>query len=342
MLTGPAEGAPRRWRLLLRNERLAEQEAANAEMNVVREIWHVPVQQGHHVLKVVFSRPFRLPGHVFHLYINADGDAATGRQGGAVGVDYMYTLSCKDPGSENEWWAFWDKDGAQSTAPSFLGLVRDEVLYLAVEMSTRQADGASVFQMRTNSYLWAEKDGAWETILSQDVGPVTVTGDPEPTDPAPSRPHSPVINPRFAMTGGRLSGWWLRGAGREVEARPTRDEAEEALRVGPLYMPEGLVQGISATPGHYLLRALARTDCFQLHLVADQTQMPVPVGPEFRWVELPFVVLQQGAARTTAIEIGFRYRCRPATGNASRLPATLWVKEIALQRLGDSRVAPGG
>ena len=341
MLTGPSEGAPRRWRLLTRNPRLEEQVAAHAEANVVREVWHVPVQQGRHVLKVVFAAPFRLPGHVFHIYIDADSDPATGRSSGAVGTDYMYTLSCKAPGSESEWWAFWDKDGAQSNSPSFLGLVREEVLYLAVDMATRQVDGASVFRLRTNSFLWEEKDGDWRTVVSQDVGPVEVAGDPEPADRAPAQPHSPVINPRFAMTGGRLSGWWLRGAGRAVEARPTRDEAAGALRVGPLYMPEGLVQGISATPGHYRLRALARTDCFQLHLVADQMQMPVPVGAKFRWVELPFVVLRQDSARPATVEIGFRYRSRPATGNASRLPATLWVKEITLERLGDTALADG-
>jgi hypothetical protein len=340
-LSGLAQETPLRWRLLVRNERVREQEAAQPDLNAVGAIWHLPLAKGRHALKVVFSRPYTVPEHVFHLYINADGDAETGRKSGAVGVDYMYTFSCQRPGTEREWWAFWDKDGSSTSSPSFLSLWREEVLYLCVDMNTRQEGGASVFDLRANAYIWREKDGTWQTTVSQDVGPVRVVGDPEPAAAPLRTAHSPLLNPAMELVGGRVFGWRLQGGGRPLEAKPERDEAEQALRVAPLYAPEGLLQPVTVTPGHYLVRALARTDVFQVHLVAGSMQMPVAVGGEYRWVELPFVVLQAEGRTATQVEVGFRYCSRPATGNASRLPATLWVRQVELQRLGDTVLREG-
>lgn len=340
MLSGLPQGTPFHWRLLARNEKVREQEAAHADANAVQDLWHAPLRKGRHALKIVFSRPYKVPGHVFHIYVNADGDPATGRKSGAVGVDYMYTFSCKAPGSELEWWAFWDKNGA-NTSPGFLSVLRDDVLYLCVDMDTRQQDGASRFELRTCSYIWRETDGTWQTTLSHDVGPIQAVVDPEPPGEAMTGAHSPLLNPAMELIGGRVVGWWLRGSGRAVEAKLARDEAEQALRVAPLYAPEALVQPVTATPGHYLLRALARTDVFQIHLVADRMQMPVAVGREFRWVELPFVVKQAEGRTSASVELGFRYCSRPATGNASRLPATLWVRQVELRRLGDTALQDG-
>jgi hypothetical protein len=340
LMSGLPQGTPRSWRLLVRNEKVREQEAARPDVNAVQEVWQLPLSKGRHVLKIVFSRPYKVPEHVFHLYVNADGDAATGRKSGAVGVDYMYTYSCKTPDTEQEWWAFWDKDGS-STYPSFLRILRDEVLYLCVDMDTRQQDGASVFELRTNSYIWQEAEGTWKTVLTHDVGPVPVVGDPEPAAEPMKAAHSLLLNPALELIGGRAFGWWLKGGGATGGAKLERDAAEQALRVAPLYAPEGLLQPVRATPGHYLLRALARTNVFQVHLVAGQMQMPVAVGSEYRWVELPFVVKQAEGRNTASVEVGFRYCSRPATGNASLLPATLWVKQVELQRLGDTALQEG-
>ena len=339
-LSGLPQETQLRWRLLVRNEKVREQEAAHPDVNAVQDVWHVPLAKGRHALKIVFSRPYKVPAHVFHLYVNADGDPATGRKSGAVGIDYMYTYSCETPGTEREWWAFWGKDGS-STSPSFLSVLRDDVLYLCVDMGTRQQDGASVFELRTNSYIWQEAEGTWKTTISQDVGPVSVAGDPEPAAEPMTAAHSPLLNPAMELIGGRAFGWRLKGGGPTIAARLERDETEQALRVAPLYEPEGLVQPVNATPGHYLLRALARTNVFQVHLVADRMQMPVAVGTEYRWVELPFVVKQAEGQSATQVEVGFRYCSRPATGNASRLPATLWVKQVDLQRLGDTALQEG-
>ena len=332
--------APLRWRLLVRNDKVREQEAAHADANAVQDIWHLPLRNGRHALKIVFSRPYKVAEHVFHLYVKADGDPATGRQSGVVGVDYMYTYSCEKPGTEKQWWAYWDKDGS-STSPNFLSVLQDDTLFLCVDMDTQQVDGASVFELMTSSYIWRDVDGKWTPGVSHSVGFVRVTGDPEPPASEMAEPHSPLLNPRLELIRGRAFGWLLQGSGRAVEATLVRDEAEQALKVGPLYAPEGLLQPVSATPGHYLLRALARTDVFQLHLVADRMQMPLPIGSEYRWVELPFVVKHAEGRRDRSVQVGFRYLSRPATGNASRLPATLWVKQVELRHLGDTALQEG-
>lgn len=331
-----AQDAPLRWCLLARNSAAAEQEEATPTVNVVSELWHLPLRQGQHALKVVFSRPYQAPGNVLHLYLDADCDPATGRKEGVKGVDYMYTYSCKEPKQVNEWWARWDKDGG-NTQVSFLSIWERRTLYLYVEMDVLQKKSLSQFEIRAYTYSWQEKDGQWRPEAGQHFGPLTVTSDPEPP-PAPQQaPTELLMNPTLQKIGNRVVGWSLQGtSGYERTATMTRDDDEEALRVGPLYSPEALQQVATLTPGHYLLRALARTNVFQIHLMADRMQMPVPVSPSFQWVELPFVVLHQDGKDTSRVQIAFRYQSRPATGNASRLPATLWVKEVELRRLGDT------
>ena len=324
-----------RWRLLARNDKAAEQEAAHADVNAVQDIWHVPLRKGRHALKIVFTRPYKVPGHVFHLYIKADGDEKTGRQSGVKGVDYMYTYSCKEPGTERQWWAFWDQGGS-SSSHTHLSVLQENVLFLCVDMDTQQKNGASVFELMTSSYIWREVDGTWKGSFSHNVGFVPVTGDPEPPGEAMQEAHTPLLNPDMKLLRGRAYGWWLQGGKGKAEARLERDDAEQALKVGPLYSRGGLLQPITAAPGHYLLRALARTDVFQIHLVADRMQMPVPVGQECRWVELPFLVKHGEGKNRPSVQVGFRYMARPATGNASHLPATLWVKQVELHRLGDT------
>ena len=328
-------GTKLQWRLLARNDKVREQEAEHPDVNAVQDIWHVPLRKGRHAFRIVFSRRYKVAGHVFHLYVKADGKPETGRKSGVKGVDYMYTYSCKEPGTETQWWAFWDKDGS-GTSPNFLSVLQDDTLFLCVDMDTRQLAAASAFELRTSSYIWREVEGTWKASFSHYVGFVPVVGDPEPAAPKTTEPHSPLLNPDMKLVRGRAFGWWLRGGGGAGEVKLERDDAEQALRVGPLYAPESLLQPASATPGHYLLRALARTNVFQVHLVADRMQMPVAVGREYRWVELPFLVKHAEGRSSRTVQVGFRYQSRPATGNASRLPATLWVKWVELRRLGDT------
>ena len=95
LLSRLPQDAKLRWRLLTENDKVREQEAEHADVNAIRDIWHVPLRKGRHALKIVFSRPYKVAGHVFHLYVNSDSDAKTGRKSGVKGVDYMYTFSCQ-------------------------------------------------------------------------------------------------------------------------------------------------------------------------------------------------------------------------------------------------------
>ncbi|HPY91045.1 MAG TPA: hypothetical protein PLT23_09975, partial [Lentisphaeria bacterium] len=307
-----AQDAPLQWRLLARNSEAPEQEKATPTVNVVSELWHLPLRQGQHALKVVFSRPYQAPGNVLHLYLDTDCDQATGRQEGVKGVDYMYTYSCKEPRQLTEWWAHWDKNGGNTQA-SFLSIWEERTLYLYVEMDVLQKASSSQFEIMAYTYSWQEKDGLWRPEAGQHFGPLTVTGDPEPP-PAPQRTTAELLmNPTLQKTGSRVVGWSLQGtSGYERRATMTRDDDEQVLRVGPLYSPEGLQQVVTLAPGHYLLRALARTNVFQIHLMADRMQMPVPVSPSLQWVELPFVVLRQDGRDTSRVQIAFRYQARPA------------------------------
>ena len=51
-----------------------------------------------------------------------------------------------------------------------------------------------------------------------------------------------------------------------------------------LYFPEGLSQTVNLSPGHYLLRALAKTNAFQVHVFAQSTRLPVAVSDDYQWV----------------------------------------------------------
>ena len=121
-----------------------------------------------------------------------------------------------------------------------------------------------------------------------------------------------------------------------MEAKLAADSKDGALVLENLFWPEGLSQTVSLAPGHYLLRALAKTNVFQIHLVAESMRLPVAVSDEYQWVELPFCIPRSGEDSVRAAQVGFRYLARPATGNASRLPARLAVKRVELVRLGDT------
>jgi hypothetical protein len=117
------------------------------------------------------------------------------------------------------------------------------------------------------------------------------------------------------------------------------DSKDGALVLENLYSPERLSQTVSLAPGHYLLRALAKTNVFQVHVFAESSRLPVAVSGDYQWVELPFCITHFGEDTHRAAQVGFRYLARPATGNASRLPARLSVKKVELIPLGDTMLS---
>lgn len=315
-----------RWTLVGKNEKALEQEKLHPELNAVDTIWHLPVSKDISVFKFEFTRPIRKGDNVFHLYVKADGDENTGRKHEGVhqGVDYMLTLIDGDPNHDSSRLAVFEADGSSRQGICNM-VVRDNTLYVAAETTFQQQDGHSVFEYYVLSYVKNEGPSATMAYRRAVSLPAPETSDTRL-----------LVNPEMVMINGTVPGWQLLKGRTPMEAVPTADNEAGALVLENLYSPEGLVQTVNLTPGHYLLRALAKTNVFQVHLIAESTRLPVAVSDEFKWVELPFCIpLSEGEPSSTA-RVGFRYLARPATGNASRLPATLSVKKVELSRLGDT------
>ncbi len=337
ILLGAAPDRDYRWTLVGRNEKAQAQEALHAELNVVEKVWHCPLAGDRHAFKFEFTRPFKARSHVFHLYVKADGDPGTGRiaKGSMKGVDYMLTLSEGASGPRRDSWSHISADGQWHQAPH-LTVLKKDVLYLSANMTIKQQDGASVFEYYVMSYVAEKTDKGLRAVATSTFGFTSAVSEAAPAMVADTRPHSPVINPTMRLIEGRAPGWQLIGGRRKIEVKLTSGPEEKALVVAPLYSSEGLAQTVSVSPGHYVLRALARTNVYQVHLFANRTRMPVAVSNDYRWVELPFYVPRSDKDSKRAAQIGFRYLARPASGNASRLPARLIVKRVDLVRLGDT------
>lgn len=315
-----------RWTLIGENAKAQEQEQRHPEFNAVRAIWHLPLAADRNAFKFEFTRPVRAGNNVLHLYVKADGDESTGRSDGGVhkGVDYMFTLIDGDPDHASTRLDVFEPNGrARRGACSVV--IREESLYLIAEMTLEQQAGRSAFEYSVSSYV--KNNGP-----SAGLGYRRVLSDGAP----PTSGRTLLANPELVVGGGKVPGWRLAGGSRPLEAALTTDGKDGALVVENLYSPEGLTQTVSLSSGHYLLRALAKTNVFQVHLFAESMRIPVAVSDDYRWVELPFRVPISEAHSRKPAQLGFRYLARPATGNASRLPARLSVKKVELTRLGDA------
>lgn len=330
ILLGTDSAHDYRWTLIGKNEKAQEHERLHAELNAVRAIWHFPLARDRGVFKFEFTRPIRKGGNVFHVYVKADGDEKTGRKHEGVhnGVDYMFTVIDGDPDHASTRLDVFEPDGRARRGACNI-VIRGETLYLAAEMALRQQDGHSVFEYCVSSYV---KDNGPSAGL--DYCRATSAGAPKDAD------ARLLANPGMTVVNGTVPGWQLVGGTRPMEAKLAADGKDGALVLENLFWPEGLSQTVSLAPGHYLLRALAKTNVFQIHLFAESTRLPVAVSDEYTWVELPFCIPRSGENSRKASQIGFRYLARPATGNASRLPARLAVKRVELVRLGET-VLPG-
>jgi hypothetical protein len=315
-----------RWTLVGKNEEAREQEKLHPELNAIHTIWHLPAARDRSVFKFELTRPIRKGGNVLHLYVKADGDDETGRNHEGVhnGVDYMFTMIDGDSNHASTRLSVYEAEGG--TRPGTFSIaIREATLYLAAEMALRQQDGHSAFEYCVSSYVRGNGASAglgYRRVISEG---------------APDTPDSRLLaNPDVLVVNGAVPGWRLMGGRRPMEAVLAADGKDGALVIENLYCPERLAQTVSLAPGHYLLRALAKTNVFQIHLFAERMRLPVAVSGDYQWVELPFCVPHSGEDSAKAVQIGFRYVARPATGNASRLPARLSVKKVELTRLGDT------
>ena len=335
MLSGADPDRDYRWTLVGTNGKAQEQEALHPELNVVEKVWHCPLARDRQAFKFEFTRSFKEKSHVFHLYVKADGDADTGRiaKGSMKGVDYMFTLSEGAPGARRDSWSRISADGQWHGAPH-LTVVKDDVLYLSANMTIQQQDDASVFEYYVMSYVAKNTEKGLQAVASSNFGFKRAVSEAAPTTSVGTGPT--VINPDLRLINGVVPGWQLIRGRRRIEAVLAADNKGEAVSVSPLFSPEGLAQTVSLAPGHYLLRGLAKTNVYQIHLFADRTRIPVAVSDDHQWAELPFYVPRSDKDSRRSVQIGFRYLARPATGNASRLPAKLSAKKVELIRLGDT------
>jgi len=329
VLWGTDSDRDHRWTLVGKNEKASEQEKLHPELNAIHTIWHLPVARNRSVFKFEFTRPIRKGSNVFHLYVKADDNEDTGRdhQGVHKGVDYMFTMIDGDPNHESTRLNVYEKEGGSRRGACTIA-IREETLYLATEMTLRQQDGHSVFEYYVLSYV---RDKGPSASLGYHRG--ASAGAPEASD------TRLLANPDVLVVNGAAPGWRLFGGKRPVEAVLAADSKDDAVVLENLHFPEGLSQTVSLAPGHYLLRALAKTNVFQVHLFAESMRLPVAVSDDYQWVELPFCVPRPREGSGRAAQVGFRYLARPATGNASRLPAKLSVKKVELIRLGDTALS---
>ena len=326
LLLETESGQDYEWTLIGTNDKAGEQEKLHPQLNALRAVWHFPVARDRSVFKFEFTRPVQKGGNVFHVYVKADGDENTGRKYKGIhnGVDYMFNLIDGDPKHASTGLNVFEADG-KSRRGNCSVVIQRESLYLAAEMSLQQQDGRSVFEYCVSSYVKNKGPS-----INLPYRRVVSAG-------APAKTSTRLLaNPNLVVINGTVPGWQLISRRRPAEAKLTTDTEDDVLILDGLYSPEGLLQTVSLLPGHYLLRALAKTNVFQIHLVAERSRLPVAVSDECRWVELPFCVPLSEKESRRAVQLGFRYLARPATGNASRLPARLSVKKVELTRLGDT------
>ncbi len=329
VLWGTDFGRDSQWTLVGKNEEASQQEKLHPELNAIETIWHLPVARDRSIFKFEFTRPIRKGNNVFHLYVKADGDEDTGRnhEGIHQGVDYMFTVIDGDSNHESTRLNVYEADGGSRRGVSSIA-IREETIYLAAEMGFQQQDGHSVFECYVLSYVKDHGPSAGLGYLK-----ATSEGAPEASD------TGLLANPDMIVVNGKVPGWRPIGGKRPTEAVLAADSKDGALVLERLHSPEGLSQTVNLAPGHYLLRALGKTNVFQVHLFAQSMRLPVAVSDEYKWVELPFCMPGLGEDSDRAAQIGFRYLSRPATGNASRLPARLSVKKVELIRLGDTALS---
>jgi len=315
-----------RWTRIGTNEKAEDQEKLHPELNAIRAVWHLPLAADRSAFKFECARPVRKGSNVFHLYVKADGDDGTGRTDGGIhkGVDYMFTLIDGDPDHASTRLAVFEPDG-RTRRGACMAVIRGDALYLLAEMVLKQQEGHSRFEYCLSSYVKNKGPSAglpYRLVSSQ---------------PAPEASDTRLlVNPDLIVVGGKVPGWQLVGGKEPTEAVLVPEGEEGALTIENLYSRQGLTQSVSLPSGHYLLRALAKTNVFQIHLFAESMRMPVAVSDEHQWVEVPFRVPPSEDDSRKAALLGFRYLARPATGNASRLPARLSVKQVELIRLGDA------
>ena len=141
-------------------------------------------------------------------------------------------------------------------------------------------------------------------------------------------------------------GWTLRRGELSFDSRQGIATLSSATVPGSVCLD----QELHLPPGHYLLRGLVRANTIEAILaatsedyqgIADRSQkvpgpfgIPIGVSPDFRWVELPFFVEDNGdASRKVDVSVQNQYSIHVAH--------KIEIKQLSLVRLGDTERKPG-
>jgi len=122
--------------------------------------------------------------------------------------------------------------------------------------------------------------------------------------------------------------WTMRG-----QTRTVYDKESGITTVYTELTHDFILQNVSLEPGHYLLRALAKTNTYAVALKAIGL-MPLGASDEYRWAELPFYIDGAGAGNLSAM-VGIYV---PSTGGGRQgdIFAKTQIKKMELIRLGDT------
>ncbi len=231
----------------------------------------------------------------------------------------MFTLLDGDPNHASTRLDVFEVDGRSRRGACDM-VIRDHVLYLIIELTPLQQDGQSVFEYCVSSYV---KDGGpsagmtYQRVVSQATSEMVAT--------------TRLANADMVVVNGAVPGWRLSGKGAE-KAVLTADAVDRALVIDELYAGGALLQAMSLSPGHYLLRALVKADTFAAHLGALGYRIPIGVRDDYQWVELPFCVPCSERDAPRHVDMGIWHIGYPPT----RHYGTIRLKKMELARLGDT------
>lgn len=155
-----------------------------------------------------------------------------------------------------------------------------------------------------------------------------------------------AVNPELKLVNGNVSGWQLIKTNESLAELTVDHNNKDVLIIKNLYY-DRFTQKTSLPAGHYLFRALVKTNVFQIYAyssvnsITDRYSFRIPImgSNEFTWVELPFYITAPEGYHNLDVEFGFQYNyLLGGTGTAARFSADLYIKKIELIRLGDTSI----
>lgn len=155
-----------------------------------------------------------------------------------------------------------------------------------------------------------------------------------------------LINSDLSLVNGNVPGWKLKKSNESIAEYSTDEKNENILVIKNMYY-DRFFQKVSLPKGHYILRALVKTNVSQIYAYSNVKsaegnypfRIPVPISNEFNWVELPFYVTAPKSQEKTDVEVGLLYSgLSGGTGAAARYTIDLYTKKIELIRLGNTSI----